>query len=353
MFPKNCVWCRKYSESNGCISEFVYFAQFFTLMMSSHVPWIEKYRPKKISEIRGNDFVVKVLESFGGVGSIPHLIFFGPPGTGKTSTILALAKDFYGTHFDSNVMEINASDERGVDVVKRRIQGFVQTHSFSGIAVKLVILDEADALTSDAQSALRIVLEKSTRYVRFCLCCNYIGQISSALQSRCSKFRFEGIDPVSLKHLANKICLEEHLNISEDSMDAILALSKGDARRVINLLQSIHLQSKESRVTVEDVYKLVGKPLPHEINEVFLTLCESTFKDSHESISKIVQNKGYSIADMLQEISYKSLSRFEHEPLRLCTILIELAEIENNLCIGGSSKLAVGHLVSAFHLVST
>lgn len=320
----------------------------FMIMPTHHLPWIEKYRPQKISEVRGHQCVVEVLKSFGGIAGMPHLIFFGPPGTGKTSTILAIAKEFYGTHFGSNVMEINASDDRSVDIVTGKIRPFVQTRALSGVRVKLVILDEADALTLEAQSALRRIMEKSTTDVRFCLCCNYIGKITSALQSRCSRFRFEGMDTASLREMARRICAEEGLDISRPSLDAILALSKGDARRVINILQSAFLQSRKTKVSVEDVYALVGIPLPKDVDFILDKLSRSTFEDSFRTITQIVQEKGYSVVDLVAEISCKLL--LSSNSNRLCTLFIELADVEYNLSRGGSEKLAVGHLVSAFHI---
>jgi replication factor C subunit 3/5 len=294
---------------------------------------------------------MRVLKSYGGIGGMPHSIFFGPPGTGKTSTILAIAKEFYGIHFDSNVIEINASDDRSVDIVTGRIRNFVQTRALSGVGIKLVVLDEADALTLEAQSALRRIMEKSTYDVRFCLCCNYIGKINAALQSRCARFRFEGMDTASLGEMAGRICNEENLDMSQASLDAVLTMSKGDARRVINLLQSIFLQNRETEVSEEDVYQLAGLPLPEDIDLFLHKLRESSFEDSHRTIAKIVQDKGYSIVDVVTDISGRILlSNLSSESRRLSTLFIEFANIEYNLSKGGSEKLAIAHLVSAFHL---
>ena len=322
----------------------------------SCLPWVEKYRPTTISEVRGHSNIVSVLENFGGIPGIPHLLFFGPPGTGKTSTILAMAKEHYGRDFRLMVMEVNASDERGIEVVTGKIYRFVQTHSFCDLRVKLVILDEADALTAEAQSALRRIMEKCSVDVRFCLCCNYIGKISAPLQSRCTKFRFEGIDRESLKEMALGISTNENMSFEEGAVDAVLDLAQGDARRVINLMQSASLVSqvsqvsRVSQVSKEYIYKLAGSPIPSDLDAVFSSLMGSSFKDSFRDISDMVKHKGYAVADIVTALATKILSDTTLAEDRLRTLLVEFSNIEYNLAGGGSDKLAVGHLVSAFHL---
>lgn len=317
------------------------------------LPWVEKYRPKTISEVKGHSNIVSVLKNFGGISGIPHLLFFGPPGTGKTSTILAMAKEYYGRHFRLMVMEVNASDERGVEVVTGRIHRFVQTHSLCELRVKLVVLDEADALTAEAQSALRRIMEKSSADVRFCLCCNYIGKLSAPLQSRCTKFRFEGINRESLKEMALRISENENMSFEEGGVDAVLDLAQGDARRVINLMQSASLvseASEASRVSKEYIYKLAGSPLPSDVDAVFSALMCLSFKDSFREITGTVKHKGYAVADIVTALTAKVLSDTTLGEDRLRTLFVEFSNIEYNLSAGGSEKLAVGHLVSAFHL---
>lgn len=317
------------------------------------LPWVEKYRPTTISEVKGHSNIVSVLKNFGGIPGIPHLLFFGPPGTGKTSTILAMAKEHYGRDFRLMVMEVNASDERGIEVVTGKIHRFVQTHSFCDLRVKLVILDEADALTAEAQSALRRIMEKSSVDVRFCLCCNYIGKISAPLQSRCTKFRFEGIDRESLREMALGISAEENMYFEDGAVDAVLDLAQGDARRVINLMQSASLVSEVSEVSEvskDYIYKLAGSPLPSDLDAVFSALLGSSFKDSFREITDMVKHKGYAVADIVTALATKILSDTTLAENRLRTLLVEFSNIEYNLAGGGSEKLAVGHLVSAFHL---
>lgn len=321
--------------------------------MSAHLPWVEKYRPTTMSEVKGHPNIMTVLTKFGGIPRIPHLLFFGPPGTGKTSTILAMAKEYYGRAFRLMVMEVNASDERGIEVVTGKILSFVQSHSFSDIRVKLVILDEADALTAEAQSALRRIMEKSSADVRFCLCCNYISRISAPLQSRCTRFRFEGIDRDSLRDMVLRISENEGLAFAKGAVDAVLDLSAGDARRVINLMQSASLgsscASSRALVTVEYAYKLAGRPLPGDIDAFLLELSEKSFKESFDYITSRVDEKGYAVVDIVSALAPKVLEKFAENQARLGILLDEMSSIEYNLSAGGSEKLAVGHLVSAFH----
>lgn len=315
------------------------------------LPWVEKYRPRTIADVKGHTDILTVLKKFKGIPRTPHLLFYGPPGTGKTSTILAMAKEHYGPHMIDMVMEINASDERGIEVVTGRIKSFVQTHSFSGLSVKLVILDEADALTAEAQSALRRIMEKSTSSARFCLCCNYIGKIIPPLQSRCLKFRFEGIDRQSLNEMVLCICDKEKLVFEKGAIDAVLDLAKGDARRVINLMQSASMGCLSDACSVEYIYRLAGSPLPSDLDHVFSVLLGLSFKDSFQSISALVNDKGYAVTEIVTHLSLRVLSRFADDSDRLSILLDEFSNIEYNLAGGGSQKLAVGHLVSAFHMV--
>ena len=303
-----------------------------------------------MSEVRGHSNIVAVLKHFGGIPGIPHLLFFGPPGTGKTSTILAMAKEHYGRDFRLMVMEVNASDERGIEVVTGKIHSFVQTHSFCDLRVKLVILDEADALTAEAQSALRRIMEKSTVDVRFCLCCNYIGKISAPLQSRCTKFRFEGIDRESLKEMALAISTNENMSFEKGAVDAVLDLAQGDARRVINLMQSASLAAEVSGVSEEYIYRLAGSPLPSDVDAVFSALLGESFEDSFRETTYMVKHRGYAVADIVTALATKVLSDTTLAEDRLRTLFVEFSNIEYNLAGGGSEKLAVGHLVSAFHL---
>ena len=318
------------------------------------LPWVEKFRPNRLEDIKGHKDVINVLQKYGGISSMPHLLFYGPPGTGKTSTILAMARESYGKDVKSMVIEINASDDRGIDVIKDRVKNFCQSRSLFGVSsVKLIILDEADALTSDAQSALRRIIEQYTKYVRFCICCNYVGKISPALQSRCTRFRFEGISRESLKQKATEIVLSEKINIENSAIDSIIDLADGDARRVINLLQACHMSSLGNSAVIDcdHVYRSAGAPIPLHISQIVEHLLKESFEVSFKMIRQMVEKYGYSMADIVRCVSMKILEM--DEKFDLSIVLSELSNIEMNLSKGGSEILNVGALVSAFHVVDT
>ena len=219
-----------------------------------HTPWVEKYRPKNLNDIASQEHAVKVLEKQVSTGNLPHMLFYGPPGTGKTSTILALAKQLYGPNlYKSRVLELNASDERGISIVHQKIKNFARLtvsnptpedlKNYPCPPYKIIILDEADSMTNDAQSALRRTMETYANITRFALVCNYITRIIDPLASRCSKFRFKLLNSENslnrLKYIAN----EEHLNLDklqgEDAvLNEVLRISNGDLRKAITYLQS-------------------------------------------------------------------------------------------------------------------
>jgi len=219
-----------------------------------HTPWVEKYRPKNLNDIASQEHAVKVLEKQVSTGNLPHMLFYGPPGTGKTSTILALAKQLYGPNlYKSRVLELNASDERGISIVRQKIKNFARLtvsnptpedlKNYPCPPYKIIILDEADSMTNDAQSALRRTMETYANITRFALVCNYITRIIDPLASRCSKFRFKLLNSENslnrLKYIAN----EEHLNLEklqgEDAvLNEVLRISNGDLRKAITYLQS-------------------------------------------------------------------------------------------------------------------
>ncbi|TNY20236.1 replication factor C subunit 2/4 [Rhodotorula diobovata] len=206
-------------------------------------PWVEKYRPKNLEQVSAQDHTVQVLKKTLGSSNLPHMLFYGPPGTGKTSTILALCKQMFGPElYRSRVLELNASDERGISVVRDKIKNFakttVTTNHDAAPAFKIIILDEADSMTQDAQSALRRIMETYSKITRFCLICNYVTRIIEPITSRCSKFRFKPLDTSSTEARLRDICVAENVNCPDDALQALIRTSDGDLRRAITYLQS-------------------------------------------------------------------------------------------------------------------
>lgn len=273
-----------------------------------NLPWVEKYRPTKLDNIVSHEEIISILKRFITQRCLPHLLFYGPSGTGKTSTIMACAEELYGKYLPFMVMELNASDDRGIEVVRNKIKQFVTSKNvFFGESVndrinifKLVILDEADAMTSDAQAILRKVVEKYTVNTRFCLICNYIQNISPALQSRCTRFRFA---PISKTHILNRtleIIKKENIQTTPDGIETIIQLSDGDMRKVLNNLQSVSMAYDV--IDEKNVNTCLGYPRKCHIHVIMYLLIDKPFSKAYSLINTIKKNNGLSITDLIKEL---------------------------------------------------
>lgn len=240
--------------------------------------WIASFRNSAAVVLRSLNAVTRLIQA----NRLPHLLLYGPPGTGKTSTVLALAKQLYGPKWKSMTLELNASDERGIDVVREQIKSFAGTRKLFSTGVKLVILDEADAMTSDAQFALRRVIEKYTRTTRFCLLCNYVSKIIPALQSRCTRFRFA---PLKVEHIRERFAYvvdKEGLTarLTDTGQAAILRQSGGDMRKVLNVLQAC--ANGYETIDEDAAYSCIGAATPKAIKELTQTLLKRPFKEGYD-----------------------------------------------------------------------
>lgn len=311
-----------------------------------NLPWVEKYRPKKLDDLISHEEIIKTINKFIDENQLPHLLFYGPPGTGKTSTILACARKLYTpAQFNSMVLEMNASDDRGIGIVRGQILSFASTGTMYRSGFKLIILDEADAMTKDAQNALRRIIEKYTDNVRFCIICNYLSQIIPALQSRCTKFRFGPLSTDQILPRLDTIIKEENLNVSEDGKQALITLSGGDMRKVLNVLQSTSLAF--SAVTEENVYSCVGHPLPIDIKNIINWLLNESYELCYCKIQDIKLKKGLALQDILTEL-HLFVNKIEFPDSILIDLVIKLAEIEKRVSIGCSEAVQLNALVSAF-----
>ncbi|CAM9262875.1 unnamed protein product [Hapterophycus canaliculatus] len=255
------------------------------------VSWTEKHRPTSLAGVSGNDEVIKALQSYKTIESLPNMILHGPPGSGKTTSILAIANSFYeGGNLATMTLELNAGDARGIDTIRDQIHHFTQCSSVTEQAtkaVKLIILDEADGLTGCAQRALRHLIETSGDRARFCLCCNYISKLSTGLRSRCTSFSFSGVGKAQLARTLKTVAQKERLEISKEVLGAIIDICEGDAREAINLLQSLSLGHTTTSTTTRDdhaVYKSCGLPPPFEINVLFRALLDQSFSDGYDTL---------------------------------------------------------------------
>ncbi|XP_077510513.1 replication factor C subunit RfC3 [Amblyomma americanum] len=313
-----------------------------------NLPWVEKYRPQKLDDLIAHEDIISTIGRFIKEDRLPHLLFYGPPGTGKTSTILACAQQIYSPReFTSKVLELNASDDRGIGIVRGEILSFASTKTIFNTGFKLIVLDEADAMTNDAQNALRRVIEKFTENARFCLICNYLSKIIPALQSRCTRFRFGPLSAAQMSPRIDHVITQERLTVTADGKKALMDLAQGDMRKALNILQSTSMAFDEVNET--NVYLCVGHPLKEDISDIVSTLLNEDFTFSYSHISKLKVGKGLALQDVLTQV-HLYVHRIEL-PDRVKMYLIDkMAEIEYRLAAGTSEKIQLSSLISAFQV---
>nr|CAD2197084.1 unnamed protein product [Meloidogyne enterolobii] len=262
-----------------------------------NIPWIEKYRPKTLDDVVGNPEIIRRLKEFSKTGNIPNLIISGPPGCGKTTSIWALARDMLGDKVKDACLELNASDERGIDVVRERIKRFASTKvTLPDNIQKIVILDEADSMTEGAQQALRRIMEIFSSTTRFAFACNQSDKIIEPLQSRCAIVRFTKLSDEQLLERIHYICKQENVKFVEQGIQAIIHTSQGDMRQALNNLQCT--ATSYGKITKEFVYKVCDEPNPSSIKEIFQHCVDGETKEAFDIIEDIY-NSGYSIEDLV------------------------------------------------------
>jgi replication factor C subunit 3/5 len=313
---------------------------------SNFLPWVEKYRPKSINDIISHAQNIETIKKLLIGGSLPHLLFHGASGTGKTSTIMALAKEIYGNNVRLMVMKLDASDDRGINSVREDIKGFAEKSNMFHQGVRLIILDEADSMTFEAQFALRRIIEQYSKTIRFCLICNYENKIISAIHSRCANFRFSNIDNIHICTKLSQIIVAEKLSYEPDVPNTIATLAKGDLRKAINLLQSISMQTKF--ITNELCYETAGIPSKKEIKEILSTLTNNTksFDQSYEIIGKIIKSQGYSLSIVLKELMLELLSNKLDNSMS--QIISDLSDLENMVTKSTFGDIYITSLVGIF-----
>jgi replication factor C subunit 2/4 len=277
-----------------------------------NIPWVDKYRPRRIDSIIHQDEVKKVLKETIKTGELPNLLFYGPPGSGKTSAVLALGYELFGPELmNDRILELNASDERGIDTVREKIISFAKESICNGDPnypsppYKIIILDEADAITLDAQSALRKVIETSSHITRFCFTCNYIEKMIDPIISRCVKFRFKPIDKDSMIFRLKQIAVKENIILSDECFEKVFQISEGDARRAIMLLQNVkYLYKFKKNITINDLDDLVGSTSIETLQMIWDKTITNDIAQLVE-LTKYIKSQSINITELLHFLKNK------------------------------------------------
>jgi replication factor C subunit 3/5 len=321
------------------------------------LPWVEKFRPKSLNDIISHPMIISTLKNFIVKKQFPHIILRGPPGTGKTSAIMACARELYGENYSMMVLDINASEERGIEVVRNKISDFISTKPIflkkNDSVFKMVILDEADAMTADAQAMLVSVIEKFTINVRFCLICNYIKKISPAIQSRCTIFKFSPLKYDDIKLKLKKIASDSNLNLTDDGIQTIIKISHGDMRKVLNILQATSMAYNV--INSKNVTTCIGYPTPQDMIAIYDLLTKSTYNKCYTDLNNIITKNGYSLLDVVNEITTIVMENFMSKKIsqeRMSTILINLRDLEMNLTLCPNDTIQLTSLVGLFILAN-
>ncbi len=314
-------------------------------MSNSNRPWVEKYRPRKLEEVVNQKGIINRLQQFINDKSMPHLIFAGPAGTGKTTSALAIVRELYGRKMALNTtyLELNASDARGIDVIRTYVKDFAKARPPINIPFKILILDEADNMTAPAQQALRRTMEKYTQNCRMILICNYSNKIIPPIQSRCVVFRFSSLSSNDIKERLKVIAKQENISITNDGLNALVEVSRGDCRRAINYLQSCGTISQ--KVDQDIVFKVAGEVPPERVKEILQTAIQGQLDFSINLLNDIIKEYGLSGINIIKNIHREiyDLKISEKTKIELSKLL---AEFEYRLSQGGTEEIQLKALLA-------
>ena len=310
--------------------------------------WTEKYRPRRLEEVGGQTAIIKNLQSYVARRNLPHLIFSGPAGIGKTAAAVALARELYGETWSENFIELNASDERGIEVVRNNIKNFARTIPIGTASFKIIFLDEADALTDAAQSALRRTMERYAATCRFIFSCNYSSKIIEPIQSRCAVYRFKALPYDAITSRIRYIAAQEGLTVSEEALRAITYVAMGDMRRAINALQSAAVLSSE--INPERIYELTATARPELVQELINRALAGQFFDALELLDALL-DKGVSGDEILAQMHRLAITM--NIPVRKKVELMDrIGEADYRITEGANERIQLDALIAALCLAA-
>ncbi|CRG88272.1 Replication factor C subunit 2 [Talaromyces islandicus] len=343
-------------------------------------PWVEKYRPKSLDDVAAQDHTTTVLQRTLQASNLPHMLFYGPPGTGKTSTILALAKSLFGPAlYRTRILELNASDERGISIVREKIKDFARTQLSQPTGLdaayreqypcppfKIIILDEADSMTHDAQSALRRTMEQYSRITRFCLVCNYVTRIIEPLASRCSKFRFKALDGVAAGDRLEEIAKAENLTLENGTVETLIKCSEGDLRRAITYMQSaarlvgqkqeeqqqrggdedVEMADADSSsvITIRTVEEIAGVVPESVIDRLTQAMQPKKLGSAYEAVAAVVSDivaDGWSATQILSQLYHRVVFNDAIPDIQKNRIVTVFSEMDKRLVDGSDEHLSI------------
>jgi len=318
-------------------------------MEESHTIWIEKYRPSRLADIVGQDEIVERLSSYVKSGNLPHLLFTGSAGVGKTTAAVTLAREFFRDSYQMNFREMNASDERGIDVVRNQIKQFARTTPLGDATFKILFLDEADALTTDAQAALRRTMESYAQTCRFILSCNYSSKIIDPIQSRCAIYRFKPLGADAIKEEVRRIAGKEGLSITAEAMDAIVYIAQGDMRKAINALQGGAIIS--TTIDEKMIYAITSTARPDEINELLDLSLAGDFDAAESLLNHLLHERGIAPNELINQC-YRALVKRDMDRSLKVQLIDHIGETDFRLSEGANSDIQLEALIARFVLTA-
>ncbi|MDO5861278.1 MAG: replication factor C small subunit [Thermoplasmata archaeon] len=310
--------------------------------------WTEKYRPRTLDDVAGQKHVTDRLKAYVKSGSMPHLLFTGPAGTGKTTCALALTREMFGDNWQGNYIELNASDERGIDVVRGKIKEFARTSPIGGAQFKIIFMDEADALTSDAQAALRRTMEKYSGICRFILSCNFSSKIIDPIQSRCAVFKFKPLSDQEITEFLSRIVSTESVDIDAEALDGLVKIARGDMRRAVNSLQVAASLGK--RIDLELIYQTAGLANPEVIGRIITTALDGNYIGARDLLEGTMVEYGLSGQDIIKQIhsGIFGLDISDYEKVRL---MEKTGECEFRIVEGSNERIQLECLLASMALI--
>ncbi|WP_327050484.1 replication factor C small subunit [Halomicrococcus gelatinilyticus] len=308
--------------------------------------WVEKYRPQALSEVAGHDDITDRLQSYIRQNDLPNLLFSGPAGVGKTTSALAIAREVYGDDWRDNFLELNASDERGIDVVRDRIKNFARS-SFGGYDYRIIFLDEADSLTNDAQSALRRTMEQFSHNTRFVLSCNYSSKIIDPIQSRCAVFRFGPLSDEAIAEYVREIADDQGIETTEDGVDALVYAADGDMRKAINALQAAAVMGE----TVDEsaVFTITSTARPDDIEEMVGTALAGDFGKARATLDELLTERGMAGGDVIDQI-HRSVWEFDLDDSDAVRVLDRVGEADYRITEGANERVQLEAMLASLAL---